>query len=322
MTVPRSERTIYPSFKDSQMIERYPRGDRAAWLSRRAPLLTASDIGAAFGVDTYKSPLSLWAEKSGLLLPVEDNASMQRGRWCECACAAGLRELYPDWRILYPLDQFLVDHEHRLGATPDCLAEIDGELVNIQIKVVARPEFTKHWSAGPPLAYELQTLCEGMLLEADRSLIAAFVLDTYNAEIELFDVPRHAAAESRLHDIAAAFWDSVNTGRRPPADVSRDAPVVAAMFPKSTAEPVLDLTGDNHLASLLPERALLKASIATFSERVEVIDGELKCKLGEAEKAVLPGWQVTWKTQSRRETVIPASSFRVLRVSRREEEDA
>lgn len=302
------------------MIERHPISPDMRLHPLRAQDLTASDIGAAIGVDPYKSKLALWAEKSGLLMASADNPMMRRGRWLEGAVVAALRDEFPDWDFLYPPRVYLRDPESRLGATPDAFATDGDQIVNVQLKVIAKPEFERRWAMGPPMAYVLQTLTEGMLAEADRSLLAALVIDTYSAELHLAEVPRHAAAEARLHDIAAAFWASVNTGQPPPADVSRDAETVAAMFPQSAPEPVLDLSGDNRLPDLLDLRAVLKESITEFEKTVAGIDSEVKCKLGEAERAFLPGWKISWKTQTRAACVIAESSFRVLRVTRAKEE--
>ena len=51
------------------MIEVLKITDRDEWLRWRANDLTASDIGAAAGLDHHKSPLALYAEKTGMLLP-------------------------------------------------------------------------------------------------------------------------------------------------------------------------------------------------------------------------------------------------------------
>jgi putative phage-type endonuclease len=76
-------------------IERYKVHDRDEWLALRAHDLTASDIGAAAGVDPYKSPLALYAEKIGMLMPQADNNAMRRGRWLEAAVLSAIRETHP-----------------------------------------------------------------------------------------------------------------------------------------------------------------------------------------------------------------------------------
>lgn len=286
----------------------------------RASDLTASDIAASQGLDPFKSALQLYAEKTGLIDGQSDNPMMQRGRWMEASVIAALIDQHPELRVKYPLDIYVRDAELRLGCTPDAVAELRGSLglINVQCKVVARPAFDRDWSDGPPIGYQLQTLCEGMLLDAAVSVIAALVIDAYSARLELFDVPRHEAAEAKVRAIATAFWENVRTGKRPAADYTRDAETVAAIFPTSEAEPVLDLAADNRLPELLAEREAAKASVKATSERLAAMDTEIKEKLGAHERASLPGWRVSWKTQHRKEQIIPASTFRVLRVNKEE----
>jgi hypothetical protein len=56
-------------------IERFPVKDRASWLKRREPDITASVAGVL-----YETPFSLWAKKSGKIPPDEETDSMVRGR--------------------------------------------------------------------------------------------------------------------------------------------------------------------------------------------------------------------------------------------------
>ncbi|RWP05080.1 YqaJ viral recombinase family protein [Mesorhizobium sp.] len=303
------------------MIERYEISDRAAWLSLRSGDLTASDIGAALGLDPYKTPLALYAEKTGQLMPQSDSPIMRRGRWLEPAVVEALRDRHPDWDV-QRCNFYLRDTEIRLGATPDVIAVTDQPgLTNVQLKIVARPEYERRWADGPPLYYLLQTLAEGMLMDVERSMLAALVVDTYSADLVEIDVPRHAAAEARLRDLAVTFWDNIATGKRPAADVTRDAETVAAIFPQSVKEPVLDLSADNRLGTLLPERSRLKEEIGAAEKRVSEIETEIKSKLGEAERAELPGWRLSWKTQTRKQHIVPEATFRVLRVSEVKQEE-
>lgn len=303
------------------MIERHPITSRDQWLAWRTQDLTASDIAAAAGLDPYKTALKLYAEKTGLLMPDGDNKMMRRGRWLEPAVVEALHDEHPDWRIIRPR-VYLRDTERRLGATPDALAVIDDSgLVNVQCKVVSRPAYERDWSDGPPLGYQLQTLTEGLLLDAARSIIAALVIDTYSAELYLHAVPRHAKAEERVQALAAQFWLNVATGHRPKADFARDAETVAALFPTSVAEPALDLSGDNALPGLLEERVGLKGSADKFMQRLLEIDVEIKDKMGSAEIATLPGWRISWKTHAREQYTVAASTYRALRITEVDEEE-
>lgn len=302
-------------------VERISIRDRASWLALRAHDLTASDIGAAVGIDPYKTPLRLYAEKLGTLQAEPDSNIMRRGRWMEAAVLEALREEQPGW-VVEKCNVYLRDPALRLGATPDAVATTDdGEIVNVQCKVVSKPAYERDWIDGPPMPYVLQTLTEG-LLQGTGSVIAALVVDTYSADLFLHAVPRHGGAEARVMQIADEFWRNIENGVRPAVDFKRDAETLAAMWPQSHADPVLDLTGDNRLPELLIERGVLKQAVKDCDQRLIEIDTEIKDKLGDAERATLPGWKISWKTHTRKEHVVAETMARPLLVTDLRDKDA
>lgn len=290
----------------------------------RATDLTASDLGAVSGIDPHRTALAVYAEKSGLILGASETPLMRRGRWFEAAAVAALEEQQPEWDIRRP-HVYLRDPEVRLGATPDCLAEDpdDPGLINVQIKCVSKPVFEREWAdGGAPLHYVLQTLAEGFLLNAERSILAALVVDTYSATLELRDVPRHQAGEQYLRQVAAGFWRNMADGLRPAPDYSRDAETIDRMFPHAEAgQPALDLAPDNRMPDLLMMRDDVRAAIDADKARLEAIDAEIKLKLGTAETAVLPGWKISWREQTRKSYTVPAATFRVLRTTHLDEKE-
>jgi predicted phage-related endonuclease len=283
----------------------------------RAQDLTASDIGAVAGVSKYRTPLQVYGEKTGLIVQGEESNIMRRGRWLEAAAIEALREELPGWRI-EKANVYVRDAELRLGAHPDALAEDPedpGTLVNIQIKTVSRSVFEREWAdESVPLEYQLQVLTEGLLLSANLNLIAALVIDTYSCDLVIRDVPRHAAAEARIRDIAATFWGNIAAGVRPAPDYTRDVETIEAIH-HAEAGKTIDLTGDNRLAELLPERANVKAAAAGCMQRLLEIDAEIKDKLGDAEIATLPGWRLTWKEEQRKGYTVAPSTRRPLKVT-------
>lgn len=298
-------------------IERRAVAAREQWLQWRKSDLTASDLGAVAGVDEYRSPLAVYAEKRGLITP-EENALMRRGRWFESAAASALRERLDDWAIENPHAYFR-EVETRLACTPDRFGyPPSGELVNIQIKTIAAPSF-ENWNGTPPLSYQIQTAAEGYLVDAARSLLAVLVVSTYGAELELFDIPRHPAAEEKCRQLAVEFWRNMEAGLMPSPDYRRDGDVIAAMHPAHVPAKLADLSADNRLHEILPRRAELKAAINKATEEVATIDAELRDKLGDAEGGELPGWKLSLKLQHRKESITPAWSGRVLRVTDRRE---
>jgi predicted phage-related endonuclease len=85
---------------------------------------------------------------------------------------------------------------------------------------------------------------------------------------------------------------------------------------------VIDLGADNRLPEILRARADFNDEIKARKADIEAIDTEIKEKIGDAEKALLPGWSITWKEEFRREYVVPASTTRKFRVNARKEKAA
>lgn len=301
------------------IITRHPIASRQQWLAMRQEDVTASDIGALFNVSPYKSELKLYAEKAGLPGATSMTNIMQRGLWLEPGVIRACQDLHPDWQI-EQLAVYLRCPELKLGATPDAVATIDGSPVNCQLKVVAAPEFNKHWENGPPLHIVLQAITEAMLLDVPSSVVACLILDAYSAELMTYEIPRHVEAEGRILGRVHKFHQNLARGMRPAARTAEDGQLLARIFPDAVPEPVLDLSGDNQLPELLDQRALMKAVAKEAKDEIEAIDARIKDKLGAAERATLPGWKIAWPTITVAEHLQPATSFRRLTVSKRKDD--
>ena len=278
------------------MIERHPVLDRAAWLAMRAKDLTASDLGAAMGVDPYKSRLQLYGEKAGLLTAEAETRIMRRGRWLEPAVVAAIRETHPDWEVGYPLGLYLRDPELRLGCTPDAVVSKPNQkgIWNCQLKVVSKTIFDRDWADGPPLGYQLQTACENMLMEADDGMLAALVIDTYSAELMIYPVHRYTIAEERIRDMAKTFWADIAEGRRPPAGLRpgrRDDR--GALSDLRAGRPAARSHRRQPAGRPARRAAPCSRRDQGLQKDVDAIDTEIKAKLGAAERAVLPGWSIS-----------------------------
>lgn len=296
------------------MISIRPIVARREWLGWRKEVLTASDVGAVAGVDPYRTAYRVYADKM-TDLEVEETPIMRRGRMYEHAAYGYLEEDHPDWALTRPAS-FYADVDLKLGCTPDALAVTDTGLVNIQIKTVAAPVF-EGWDGKPPTGYVLQTVCENMLTNADRGILAVMVVSTFGAEMHEFPVPRHLGAERRIGDLSRQFWGNVEAGLVPRPDYRLDGDVVTRLNPPSDdVEVPLDLNGDNRLLAVLDERDMLKKAIKQAEETIDALSAEIVHKLGGATLANIDGWKITNKTTHRGEYTVPAKSFPVLRTTR------
>lgn len=278
------------------MIQRIPITDREQWLALRKHDVTASVIGALFGVHPYETALGVYLDKTGEAEPEPPNAMLEWRLILESAVGAAVERQRPEWKIS-KATEYLRDPAARIGATPDFYIHGDPRGLGVlQAKTVAPDAFRKHWDGDqPPFYIALQNACELMLeTKATFGAVAALVINPYKLECPIFEIPRHAGVEARIREAAAKFWESVAWGEPPAPDYARDGALIAALTQEAEPRQTADLTGDNHLPVLLAEREQLKARLDADAARLAEIEAEVKFKMGGAEAAVIDGFSITY----------------------------
>lgn len=303
-------------------METWPVTDRAAWLARRHADVTASAAGCLLGVHDYLTPYALWALKSGLVQEdPEESPVMVRGRLLEPVALQLLREQRPGWRLWQP-GAYWRDPVRRIGATPDALAINEaGHLGVIQVKTVEPSVFRRKWrtedgAVEPPLWIVVQALVEAHLVGARWAAVAAMRVG-FGLDLDVVEVPLHAGLIARIEAEVAAFWGSVESGQPPAADYGRDGATIAALHAPDDDLPPLDLSADNRIMELVAERETLSRIAAETKAEREKVDAEIVEKLAGHTVALLgDGRRITRKLQTRREHIVAASTFPILRISK------
>ncbi|PWT89277.1 MAG: endonuclease [Acidobacteria bacterium] len=294
------------------------------WLRWRQKEITASVIGAIWGLHPYETIYGLHAKVSGMKLPAgRDNTVMARGRELQELTGRYVARAHPRWKIR-ACDYYLRDTKRRFGGTPDFFVRTDtGRKGLVEAKTVATAQFRQHWAHGVPPWIALQTLTCAMLARAEFAIVAALEIKSWGPpELHEFVVPRHPAAEQRILEGVAAFWSDIDAGRIPNPDYSRDRGLIMASLPAAIKGKTVDLSSDNRMPELLRERAKLKQQIDEAQEALDAIETEAKDKIGDAEIAIVNGWRVTLKEISKKEHVVKATTYRQLRAIRDEIERA
>ena len=249
------------------------------WLEQRRSHVTASRMGALFDAHPYLSREQLAGEMRGESVK-GDTPAMARGRKLEAAVIEGLREVHLDWRIERCRTYYWLP-EHRIGATPDAFYDDDGL---IECKTV-HPRRWDEWHGAPPLAYILQTLT-GMLVTGRQHGVLACMVLSHDYPIHEYTVSRHPAAEQRIIEAVAAWWQQYDQG------------LIAAPAPVEELKSMLDdgshrdLSGNAEMLGLLEERRELKASMSIAAQRLGEIDYAIKNTIGPASTAWLEGWSI------------------------------
>jgi putative phage-type endonuclease len=289
--------------------------DRKAWIARRRRDVTASEVAALFGKHPYKTALDLYMDKTGLnAQDTSDDTVLRRGRILEPAVAEAVKEIRPQWQISRSLCYFSKP-ELRIGGTPDWFVMDQENTCRVLETKTASPDiFEQQWNGTPPLAWILQTLVQMMVSDLDRGSIACLVT-SFDFPVHIYDVERHKDAENAILEKVSEFWGMVKRGTPPDPDFTKDGASIAKMYPSATA-PAVDWSNDDRAYYLADQYESLTQAITGLETKKDAVAAEIKAKLGEHESAMLPGWNVSWKEQTRKECVIPAKTIRVLRVSK------
>jgi predicted phage-related endonuclease len=283
--------------------------------------ITGSEFSALAGYHPRKTVMGLFAEKSGVKMPPDvDTAAMRRGRLLEDAVARAFLEDHPGYKVT-KANLYLRWPLRRFGASFDYLfRDPQGRKGPLETKTVAPHIFKKYYTdQTPPTHHVLQCLVQMMLLNSPVGILAALVVDGWRFESHAYFIPRHPAAERRILDTVAQFWSDIAAGRPPKIDYERDDALLPVLYPHHVEGKVIDLRGDNELPALLDEREQLKDEIAAKEKRKAAIECELKYKLGDAEAAIVAGWRISNRDQHRKEHMVKAADFRVLRIARETE---
>jgi predicted phage-related endonuclease len=299
-------------------IERIPITSREQLFNELRPRnVGASVTGALFGAHPYVSALKLYLMHSGVEFDEADNRVFRRGRLMEPAVALAVSEERPDWRI-EKCDSYYRDPDLRLGATPDFVIHGDPRGLGVlQTKTAAPHIYQRDWEGGAtvPFWIQLQALTEAMLTQAAFAVVAVLQVDAFDMALSIVEVPRHPAAEQRIRDAVAKFWEDVAAGREPDPDYGKDAELLKMIAPREIAGTTVDLSGDNELPALLDQRAEIMTAMKGYEARKDEIETAIKFRMRDAESVVgLPDWNITWKTTHRAEYVMKAKDIRTLRI--------
>lgn len=294
------------------------------WLRWRREDVTASGAPALLGAHPYQTAFGLFLEKTGQEKPKEESGPLRRGRLMEGPALQILREDYPDYTF-ERANTYHRDPALRFGATPDIIAMHPkrGKGV-VQVKSVAPQVFRAHWQREdgiiePPLYAICQAICEHHLVDDAEWCAVAPIVVGFGVECPLIEIPLDKNAPrllANMKDAIADFWKSVKDGKAPEFDYEKDGERIAALYGISNGQ-TIDLSRDNRIGELLTEDDKQKEIEKAATEKRKAIKAEVLAKMGAAEVAYHPEWDLTFKTQERRAYEVKATSFRVMRAKRK-----
>jgi len=266
---------------------------RDQWLEIRKQGIGSSDAAAAVGLCPYKSPLELWAEKTGrapasdvepgmddprywgtLLEPYVAVAYMQR---------TGLKVRKLNAVLQHPTFSFM-------------LANIDREIVGspeVQIlECKTAGEFgSRLWKDGVPEYVQLQVQHQLAVTNKPAADVAVLLC---GQSLEVHRIERDEEVISRLVVLEAQFWEHVVSDTPPPADGSASSAKALRQLYQGN-DTSLDFTQDAALSATFGELVTLKEELDAKDKRLEALKQSLQQAMGDASRAVFAGGEVTYR---------------------------
>ena len=281
---------VFPGLCGSKDIDAM---NHEQWLESRKKSIGASEIASVLGLNKYKSAYTLWAEKCGLVEPVNETIPMRVGHALE-PLIARLYEEQTGRPLTDPGDYAITAHPEYpfLTATCDRLV-MDGPLVERVVELKSMNErAAAELAEDAAIAHQCQLQQQMAVTGAALGDIAVLV---GNRELRVFEYARNDRfIETVLIPQAVHFWKHVETQTPPEVDESLStADTLKKLHPADTGEIVG--VDENLVASYLR----VSAQIKELESEKQLWENRLRAAIGDATFGEADGYQVSLKTQGK-----------------------
>lgn len=279
---------------------------REDWLEERKKSLGGSDMGAVLELNKYRSPYTVWAEKTGRIGEEPENEAMRIGRDLEPYVASRFEEASRKSvrRMNYLLRREDCPHLH---ANID--RQVIGESAGLECKTASALNLKRYEGGDFPESYYAQCVTYLAVTGWQRWYLAALVLgkglfvyqittikddDTPEwCESSVYVSPEEIEVVKRC---AEDFWrDYVDADNPPPMDGAESTTeTISTIYEGGGSE--VELFGRE---SLIEQYQYLMSRKKAIEKGADAIKQQLMNDLGDNERGYCGRFTVDWKAQSR-----------------------
>ena len=296
----------------------YEYADEAHWLRLRSQDVSSTESACLFDLSPYTTKFELYHNKMGQAKSFEPTDRMRWGNRLESAIAHGVAEDYG--LIIEPFKVYCRhDSVDRMGSSFDFMVSgiVETDTPNefqsaflangtgiLEIKNVDGLIYRNKWQeAEAPDHIEVQVQHQMEVSGMTWSIICPLVGgNDAKPFLRLYD-PEVGAS---LCKAVQKFWLEVDSGVEPTPDFARDADFVIALHQNAGGQ-VLDVSGEEHIISLLKEYDLQGRIEKEADARRKSIKAEVLELVGDASKVTAPNMSLSLSmTADSEPTVITA----------------
>lgn len=265
---------------------------REAWLKIRAQGIGSSDAAVAVGLSPYKSPLSLWLEKTHRK-PAVDLSEKEAVIW-GTVLEPVLAKVYAarTGRRVRRVNAVLQHPDY-----PFMLANLDREVVGkadcgiLEIKT-AGYHSAPQWEEGIPIAYQCQVLHQLAVTGHAWADVAVLI---GGQDFRIYRIDRDDDKIADLIERESQFWACVQDNQQPEPDGSDDAgKALLSLFPADNGQ-TLDLSESPEYNQLFAELLNLREQKEATERKESEIKQRIQVALGTCTTALFQQGKVTWR---------------------------
>lgn len=274
------------------MIRKIPFSNHEEWLQIRRGFIGGSDAGAVVGLDEYKSPYSLWAEKTGRIPPFEGNITTKVGAYLEELVAqmfteeTGKKVRKHNFTMVNDLFPWACANVDRLVNGEKAILEIKTSNSFPVMRQCRNGEFPARWWAQ---------VCHYLAVTGLEKAYLAVLIRC--RELKIFELERDNAEIAALMEAERDFWQLVQSDTPPAIDGSTATTDAIKTIYKESGETVVDLFP---LAARLDQYTALSQQIKELEAMRDEAANRIKAYMGEAWGGECDRYKVIWKSDKRR----------------------
>ena len=266
--------------------------ERNEWLELRKKGIGGSDAAAIVGLDRYRSPFDVYADKLGLKPEIPDNEAMRQGRDLEQYVAerfmeaTGKKVRRRNAMLQHPEYSFMI-------------ADIDrwviGENAGLECKTTSVLNRAKFNQGEFPPRYYVQCMHYMAVTGAERWYLAVLVL---NKSFHVFTIERDEAEINALIEAEKDFWENHVLKKIPPAPDGSESTsdLIKQLFPEAREAAEIALFG---YEGKIQQYLELDTKVKELECERDKLKQELQLAMADAEIGRAQGYVVEWKNQVR-----------------------
>ena len=295
---------------------------KTEWLLWRQKGIGGSDIASVCGINPWHSALACYYDKIEKVSGLEaENLPAEIGLFLEPFCKIKFEKWFKENETLdisvLPMPYILQHPEN-----PIALANIDGyfacpatrEWIIVEFKTTSERNY-QEWEGGSLPDYYYLQIQWYLYVTNCKICYLAFLIG--NSKFNVTAIERNEEIIKQIVERADYFWKNFVEKKVAPAPdgSSSSAEILDKMFAKIDVGKEITIE-DVKYQMYCKEIIDLKKKAAEIEKNLEQYKQWIKEKMGTAETALCGGYKITWKEVSKKEFLVPASTYRMLKVSK------